>query len=119
MSHTNPALAAACAQLAQIGPRMAAQRAAADSVLARRIIAANPRENLHYGTAGGLQVFAAAHNPATSDLKRRAAEAILAHRRMRAAGGDSDHWLAEAAFFRAAAMIRSRRAPRPLQMAAE
>lgn len=119
MSHTNPALAAAAAQIARSGLAMQAQRAAADSALAQRIIAANPRPALGYGMTGGAQMFLAmVTGPTLSDLKRRAAESILAHRGMWAAGGRSDRWLNQAAAYRRAAMAASVRVA-PFSLAAE
>lgn len=121
MSYTNSALEAAAAEIARSTRELTARRAGADSALAQKIIAANRRPTLGYGMVGGAQVFVALMvGPTVADLKRKAAEAILAHRQMRAAGGNSYRWLNEAATFRAAAaaMVESGRTA-SLQLAAE
>lgn len=92
---------AACAAVAKATADRYAAIAAADSAMARRIIAANRRPLPAYGMVGMLQTFGNAFGliPA-SECKRRAAENILAHRQMRAAGGNSEMWLRAAATYR-------------------
>lgn len=82
--------------------------AAAASPVAQRIIDANPLTRFHYGMTGSREVFASLFQPTASDLKRQAAEAIIAHRRMRAAGGNGMAWLDRAARYRRQAAILAR-----------
>lgn len=92
-----------------------AAREAARSPIAEKIIANNRLAAFSYGCAGAHQMFAAIFTPSLRDIKRRAAECIIAHRQMRAAGGNSDRWIDEAAACRKKAMVLAGVA-RPLQI---
>lgn len=95
------ALEAACAAITATAKARLSSNA--DSPVADRIIANNPLAPLGHGFAGCGQVFLSLLAPSVSELKRRAAEMIQAHRRMRACGGGSNHWLDRAAKYRAEA----------------